>query len=110
MMTTIGVDRVFAANHELAWRAGAYLADRWGTTIDTPESMVGAKITVPLPAPLGSTTDEAGHLRDGLLFEDHIEIQVHAWAGRLWTRVSAQIYNDMADMEMLAAAVERHLP
>jgi selenocysteine lyase/cysteine desulfurase len=42
-----------------------------------------------------------------LLFEHRIEVQLHARNGRLWTRVSAQIYNDEDDIEKLAAAVER---
>ncbi len=28
-----------------------------------------------------------------------------AWRERLWTRISAQVYNEMADFERLAAAV-----
>ena len=30
---------------------------------------------------------------------------LHAWRGRLWTRVSAQIYNDRTDIERLADAL-----
>ena len=37
----------------------------------------------------------------------HIEVQLHAWRGRLWTRVSAQIYNDRSDIVRLADAVSR---
>ncbi len=31
--------------------------------------------------------------------------QLHAWRGRLWVRVSAQIYNEQAEVEALADAV-----
>jgi len=34
---------------------------------------------------------------------------VHAWRGRLWTRASAQVYNDRSDIERLAHAVLRKL-
>ena len=37
--------------------------------------------------------------------EGRIEAQIHAWRGNLWVRVSAQIYNDLADIERLAEAV-----
>jgi len=39
------------------------------------------------------------------LVDDRIEVQLHAWRGRLWARVSAQVYNDRADIERLARAV-----
>ena len=61
--------------------------------------------SVPLPESLGTTRDAAGMLRDALLFEDQIEVGVHAWRGQLYVRVAAQIYNDMDDYERLAAAV-----
>ena len=63
-------------------------------------------VTVPLPAgarhPRG---DDAARLRDALLFEDRIEVQLHAARGRLWARVSAQIYNDGDDIERLGDRV-----
>jgi selenocysteine lyase/cysteine desulfurase len=44
-----------------------------------------------------------------VLVDDQIEAPVHTWHGRLWTRVSAQVYNDRADIERLADAVLRRL-
>ena len=52
-----------------------------------------------------STREDALRLRDALLFEDGIEIPVHAYRGQLRARISAQVYNDMDDMERLASAV-----
>jgi len=69
--------------------------------------MVGAMVTVPMPQSLGSTQDEASELRLSLLVDDRIEVQLQAWRGRLWTRVSAQVYNDRSDIERLAEAVAR---
>ena len=110
LMQEFGVDRVRAYNHALAWDAGRYLATRWQTPLDVPESMVGSMITVPLPGSLGSTDEDAARLRDALLFDDNIEVQIHAWRGRLWARVSAQIYNDFADIERLGNAVAARTP
>ena len=61
--------------------------------------------TVMLPEALGSTADDAATVRDALLFGDRIEVQVHAFRGRLYARVCGQIYNELADIERLAAAV-----
>ena len=76
----------------------------------TPESMIGTMATVALPASMGSTADAAAQLRAQLLFEDRIEVQLHACQERLHARISAQIYNDLDDVEQLAAAVLRQGP
>jgi isopenicillin-N epimerase len=102
-----GFEACLTYMHNLAREAAALLADSWGTTFDVPREMIGAMVTVPLPERAGSTEDEAERLRLALLVEDRIEVQLHAWRGRLWTRVSAQIYNDRADIERLAEAVAR---
>ena len=49
--------------------------------------------------------EHAVALRNALLDEDRIEVQMHAAHGRLWARVSAQVYNEIAEYERLAAAV-----
>jgi isopenicillin-N epimerase len=66
-------------------------------------------VTVPLPPRAGSSAAEAQRLRDALLYEDRIEVQLHAFGERLWTRVSAQIYNEEADVNRLADALARRL-
>jgi selenocysteine lyase/cysteine desulfurase len=48
-------------------------------------------------------------LRDWLLFDDRIEVQVHPRQGRLMLRVSAQIYNQWSDIEKLVDAIDRRL-
>ena len=93
--------------HGLAWQAGEMLTERWRTRFETPRDMVGAMVTVPLPDGAGSTDDDAERLRLALLLDDRIEVQLHAWRGRLWTRVSAQIYNDAADVMRLGDCVAR---
>jgi isopenicillin-N epimerase len=102
----LGVNAVREYNHGLAWEAGQLLSRRWGTKLGVGEEMVGTMVTVALPERLGSTGEDAGRLRDALLFEDRIEIQLHAWRDRLWVRVSAQVYNDLREVERLASAVE----
>ena len=93
--------------HGLAWEAAGMLSERWRTQFEIPREMVGAMVTVPLPLDAGTTDADAERLRLALLVDDHIEVQLHAWRGRLWTRVSAQIYNDGQDLARLADAVAR---
>ena len=104
-MHELGADAVRQYNHGLAWTGARHLADRWGTDFVTPEAMIGTMATVMLPEKLGSTADDAARLRDALLFDNRIEVQVHAFRGRLYTRICGQIYNELADIERLADAV-----
>jgi isopenicillin-N epimerase len=101
----LGVAAVRAYNHGLAWDAARLLGDRWGTTFGVPEAHVPSMVTVPAPERFGATRDDATRLRDALLFEDEIEVHAHAAYGRVWIRVSAQVYNDRSDVERLAEAV-----
>jgi isopenicillin-N epimerase len=101
----LGEEAARAYNHGLAMEAASILTDRWGTKFGVPEAHVGSMVTVPLPESFGSMRPESWRLRDALLYEDGIEVGVHASHGRLWTRVSAQVYNDRDDVERLASAV-----
>jgi isopenicillin-N epimerase len=71
--------------------------------------MSASMATVPLPEAAGSTQGEAQALRDALFFEDAIEVQMHAFRGRVWARISAQIYNDINDIDRLAEAVAKRV-
>jgi isopenicillin-N epimerase len=104
-----GTDAVLGHNHELAWWAGRYLADRWGTRFETPEGMIGSMVNVRLPAALGTSDDDAERLR-AAMEAGGIEIPVYAGSGGLTLRVSAQIYNDRGDIERLGDAVARQVP
>jgi isopenicillin-N epimerase len=104
-----GTSAIQAYNHGLALEAARHVSARWDTAFDTPDALIGTMATVTLPASLGSTREDAQRLRDALLFEDGLEIPVHAYRGQLRARISAQVYNDMEDIERLAAAVRRRI-
>ena len=75
---------IYRHNHELAWWAGQYLADRWGTRFATPEEMIGSMVNVRLPVDFGSTEDDAERLRAALEAEA-IEVPIYAAPGELTT-------------------------
>ncbi len=104
-MSELGAERVRGYNHRLAWEGAHALADRWGTQFTPPESMIGTMATVPLPERAGSTSADAYRLRAALHDQDRVEVQLHAARGRLWARISGQVYNEEADMIRLADAV-----
>lgn len=107
LMEEWGVTAIRTYNHDLAWSAAQRLAGAWQVPVETPESLIGTMVTIPLPASLGATHDDAVRVRDTLLYRDHVEAPVSAIHGRLHVRVSAQVYNDLSDIDRLANAVLR---
>jgi isopenicillin-N epimerase len=104
-MRELGFESMRAYNHGLAWQGARHLCARWGTEFEPEEDMVGTMATVPLPNRAGATKEDAARLRDALLEEDRIEVQIHAWRGRIWARLSLQVYTEFPDVERLANAV-----
>lgn len=105
LMREWGLDAMRGYDHDLAWRGAHLLADAWGTPFTTPEAMIGTMANVTLPEGAGSTKDDAVRMRTRLWDEVRIEVPVFSHVGRLTLRVSAQVYNEPADVERLAAAV-----
>jgi len=101
----LGRDAVWSHNHGLVWAGAKLLAERWGTPLGVREQDIGFMATVAMPAAAGSEPQDALRVRDALLFDHHIEVQVHATLGRIWARISAQVYNEISDVERLADAV-----
>jgi isopenicillin-N epimerase len=106
-LNELGFDAQRRANHDLAWSAARMLSERWGTTLGVTEADVATMVSLRVPPSLGSTSEDAARLRDALLFEDGIEVQVHAAHGQIWVRISAQVYNEMDEYARLAEAVTR---
>jgi isopenicillin-N epimerase len=104
-LRAIGHEVLWRHNHGLAWEGAQRLAAAWGTTLPMRQSHIGFMAAVPMPPAVGADAADASRVRDALLFEHRIEVQVSAARGQLWARISAQVYNEMADVEALAAAV-----
>ena len=105
MLDDLGAGAVRAYNHALVWRGAHRIASRLGTRFDVAESMVGCMATLPLPASMGSTKEDGTRLRDALFFDHQFEVPVITFKERLWLRLSAQVYNEEADMARLADAL-----
>jgi isopenicillin-N epimerase len=102
----LGTQAMREHNHHLAWQAARMLCERWDLPWTTPESMVGCMVTVPLPEGLGGHAAAAARLKDWLLFERRIELNIVARDERLWARVAIQVYNEIGDVERFADAVD----
>jgi isopenicillin-N epimerase len=108
----LGFAAARAYNHDLLWRGVALLRERLAPLAEgepmptaAPESMSGSMTTLRMPRVLGGDTAAANRLRDRLLYDHAIEVQVVAWRERLWLRISIQVYNEIEDLELLARAI-----
>lgn len=100
-----GAKRVREHNHRFAVETGQRLAAAWGTEVGSPPALTGSMITVRLPDGLGTTQADGLELRRRLLDEYRIQVPINALGGRLWARVSGQIYNQTSEIDALAEAV-----
>lgn len=107
-MRDLGLDAMRRYNHAYVWNAAGQLCERWSTELPAAESLIGCMVTIPLPARMGTTPEDATRLKDALLYEENIEVQIHARIGRVWMRLSGQVYNDAQDLERLIAGIEKH--
>ncbi|MEO8104351.1 MAG: aminotransferase class V-fold PLP-dependent enzyme, partial [Betaproteobacteria bacterium] len=98
----LGVKRYRTALAGQARAAAGHIAAAWGVTAGAPAEMFTGMVTMPLPVDEPASAEAAARWRLTLLREHHIEVPVIAIDGRLWVRISAQVYNELADYEALA--------
>lgn len=109
LLISLDAAAVRAYNHAIAWEGANWLCRQFGTTLHTPETMIGTMATLPLPESFGSSKADAFALRDEMLFEEKIEAQIHGYRGRLWMRISGQIYLEMSDIERFGNAILKRM-
>jgi isopenicillin-N epimerase len=103
-----GLSALMPMNHALALEARRILVDRLGLEVPCPDEMVGSMAAVELPDGRGV---DAESLHQMLQEKWRIEVPVFAWpaAPKRLVRVSAQIYNQRAQYERLADALDNEL-
>jgi isopenicillin-N epimerase len=100
-----------ARNAALAAAGAAHLVARLGTECGASGDLTAAMGVIRLPVGGPSTQERAVVLR-GHLLDAGTDAPLHAQAGAIWLRISAQAYNELADYEKLgdivAAMIKRH--
>lgn len=130
-MDRFGESVVRQHNHELIRAAVARLAEMWKFRVTTPDAMTAAMTLVPAPEGLPYPATDEGRARFEVDLKDQYNIMVNpsfasesqggrfagsrphggykqplsAHEGRIWIRITAQIYNSIEDYEKLGAAV-----
>ncbi len=104
----LGVAAIQRHNRAMVREASALLAEAWGVETSTPDEMIAAMALVPLPEGAAFQISHDGRARiQSRLWRDHrIACPCVLFEGRLYLRISAQIYNDRSDYERLARAIE----
>ena len=104
-----GWDEARARNRALALEGRAALAALLGTQPIAPDAMIGSLAAVRLPDL--ATDGRTDPLHDALFARHRIEVPVFPWPAspRRLLRFSAAIYNTMADIDALAAALRQEL-
>lgn len=105
-----GFPEVMKHNHALAVRGQKILCDALGVPDPAPEEMLGSLAAVPLPdgGPDGAAGHGNWHPLQKALYEKHrieVPIMIFPSAPKKLVRVAAQIYNDEAQIQRLAAAL-----
>lgn len=92
-------------NHDLVIQAAAMLAEAWGTEMGAPDELFGSMATIRLPGNFTPSLESAQEVRSILVKDHKIQSPIRHTDEHLWVRISAQIYNEMADYERLASAM-----
>ncbi len=98
----LGATRYRNALKEMAWEAAALICDAWGVTPGATQEMFASMVTLPLPVDEAASPEAVAKWRMTLLHKHKVEVPIHAINGKLWVRISAQVYNEMSDYEVLA--------
>lgn len=94
---------VMQRNHELALRARDLLCSALRIDKPAPDDMLGSMASIPLPDEAATKTD-GDPLQKELFAQHGIEVPIIPWPAppKRVLRVSAQLYNDIADYRKLA--------
>jgi len=101
-VTGLGFEAVAEHNRALVRAAAARIRAEWGVAAPAPEDLLGFMTTLPLAVALPGTVEAARAVHDRLWRDHRIEVPIIPFGGRLWVRISAQVYNAPEDYEGLA--------
>lgn len=98
----LGIEQARSYNQNLITRAGAVLVE----ALQFPEIPPINGFMLSLPLPQKWQTQEPKQFHDWLLTEHHIEVPIIPWEGKLYIRISAQVYNELEEYKILAQVLQ----
>ncbi len=103
-----GFHTIYDHNHSLMLQMRDYLCQEWEIEPPAPSSMLGYMATLPCPIEGEATLENVFRIHDNLWNEHRIEIPIIPFNGKLWWRISAQIFNSPEDYEKLCRIGKQH--
>lgn len=104
-----GWREVYRRNHALAVMARKVLCQRWGVEAPCPENLLGSMATIRLPERFQDIPASRKIDAEQMQLYDRFGVEVPFFRcgkpERRWLRVSAQLYNSIAEYEYLADAL-----
>lgn len=107
-LEAFGVARYQAHLHSQAQLAAKHLCARLQIAQPAPTECFAGMVTLPWPWQEEATPERAQYWHDRLWHQHRVEVPVLLIGHRLWLRISAQIYNELADFEALGTALANH--
>lgn len=91
-------------NRALATEGAALIAEELGCGVPVPSLMRGAMCAIPLRDMAGAS-DVAKEMRQSLTADYAMVAPIYEFGGRIWVRISAQIYNELGDYRRCSEAL-----
>lgn len=111
----MGPERIRQYNNTLAQKAASMLAEKWNTGLLSHADMFGPMVLIRLPEVLLDCVTQgekeeavkahAEMVQAKLHYEFSIEVPVKLIQGKLHTRISAHVYNQLSDYTKLCNAI-----
>jgi len=101
-MDSLGVEAVRAYNNDLAHQAVDMLVDAWNTTTSADARYRAAMASVKMPGSDAGDHNAVRRLTAQFAENYGLAVGILSIEGKLWVRISAQIYNELSDYEYLA--------
>ena len=110
---TQGWEGIKKHNHNLVWQAGNHIANTLNIALPFSQNMIGSILNIPMPN--GEIPSHKfhynTHLKNTLYNNYNIEVPIFNYpnAPTQWLRISAQLYNNIAQYQYLAACLKKVL-
>ena len=108
--TLSGWDRLRFHNHRLALFGRDLVSGSLGVQPPVPAEATGSMALVELPEGITATKEAAEAVQARLYERSRIEVPFVPWNGRVYVRLSAQVYNRPSDYEHLAEELPGVIP
>jgi isopenicillin-N epimerase len=104
-LEALGLERYRDRLRVIAREGAALIAEAWNVAPGAPSDLFHAMVALPFPATDAATQENALRWRARLVAAHRVEVPIFVIDGRMWVRISGQVYNTLNDYRALAEAM-----